>query len=144
MAISRYYRYGGDPQYYEAEWNGMGQRSARAAETRSMGGVFWEEDKSTGMVYPPLGNDGEIDEDALYDHPMADWPPTRRSGPEPLDIVQVPDWQKRPLSDYQFTSPMGAFQLSDNEKRLAVVGAVAVAGWFYFKSQKKPRRKRRR
>ncbi len=135
MAVSRYYRYGGDPKFYESEWNGMGQRSSRAAETRSLGGVFWEEDLSTGMAYPPLGNDEEIDEDALYDSPQGDWPPIRRSGPEPLDISQVPQWQKRPL---------GAFQLSDNEKRLVLFGGVALAGYWFFIRKPKPKRRRRR
>jgi len=119
----------------------MGQRSFRASETRSMGGTFWEEDLSTGRKWAAFGNDSEIDEDALYDHPMADWPPARRSGPEPLDPVQVPAWQKG-MGEYQFSSPMGAVQFSDNEKRLALVAGLGLAAWFLTRKPKTKRSRR--
>lgn len=92
MAVSRYYKFPGDPRYYTSEWDGMGVPSNRASETRAISN------------YVQAG----------------DWPPLRRSGPEPLSFFGT---------------------MSDNEKRLALLGAAALFGWYFF--IKKPKRGRR-
>jgi hypothetical protein len=73
---------------------------------------------------PPTGSRG------AETRGLGDWPPLRRSGPEPGSY------------DMPYTEGLGVFgTLSRNEKSLLLLGAAGVAAWFFF--IRKPKRKKR-
>ncbi len=66
---------------------------------------------------------------AAHHYPaLSDWPAVRPAGPEPLDPGEA---------------PMGMFDLSRNEKRLAFLAAGGAALWYFVLRKKRKRRARR-
>lgn len=115
------YRFGAQPKYYPANWDGYGHASTRAASRRSLGNLDWEE-AGGGLPYPPLvGNDCHPDPTRMYalqplvlspNNPLSGWPPVRPSGVEPLG-------------------------LSDSEKKYVMLGGAALAAWYLLKKKKR-------
>ena len=120
---SPYYRFGYQSADYAYNWHGgpggvpQASTAGRAAETRELGDFDLEESGATPY--------------AIHYPAVSDWPALRPSGPEPLDPGET---------------GLGLFgSLSDNEKRLAVLGVGAfTAWWFILRKQHKRRRKSRR
>lgn len=117
--MPKLYRYASQPQFFMSNWRGVSHASYRAGTTRGLGNLDWDE--ADGVIhYPPLANDLPVDEAALYQD-QGDWPPIRRSGPEPLSPGEVPPWQ------------LGLWDgLSDNEKRLALIGGLGILAYLWI------------
>ncbi|MBT8452989.1 MAG: hypothetical protein KJO40_13555 [Deltaproteobacteria bacterium] len=111
---SPYYRFGYQGAQYPFNWHGGAGGvpwSRVAAQTRELSDYDIEDSGLTpySMNYPALR--GNI--------ASGDWPALRPAGPEPLD-------------------PMGGIlDLSDNEKKLAMLAAAAGAFWWFFMKKKK-------
>lgn len=121
---SPYYDFGYQRRY-AYNWHGGagGVPSSRvAAETRELSDFDLEESGLTpyALHFPAMG-------DACSPPTIAisDWPALRPAGPEPLDPGEL-----------------GLFDLSDNEKQLALLAAAGVAAWWFL--LRKPKRRRRR
>lgn len=129
MAHARYYRFGGEPMAYMANWSGLPPAANRRGN-RELGGCF-----------PGLGAIPRH-ERTLHSVPL------RPSGPEPLDPGEMPAWQR--ASAYRanyMVQPVGAdeapasgpFGLSRNETRLAGLALAGAVGLFLWKRSKKKR-----
>jgi hypothetical protein len=127
---SPYYRFGYQGGRYAFNWHGGagGVPASRvAAETRELSDYDIEESGLTpySMNYPALrGAEGDTEEPAYVIAP-GDWPALRPAGPEPLD----PGEGGAPLG--------GLFDLSENEKKLAMMLAAGGALWWFFIRKKR-------
>ena len=115
---SPYYDFGYQTRY-PFQWHGGAggvPSGHRSAVRRELGAVDLEESGANSAY--------------TMNYPaFGDWPALRPAGPEPLDPGEA----------------LGLFDnLSDNEKRLALVGVVGAAAYWFFVLRKPKKRRRRR
>lgn len=120
-----YYEYGGVPHHYVAQWTGMPQPATRGAgETRSLG------------RYLPTGADF-LDVSATFHKELSDYdidyPVSVSMEAARRSILHSGPEQTR-IHDQPTPPELGFFgEMSRNEKKLALVGGIALAGWLAWR-----------
>ena len=110
--MPRFYQYAGQPRKYNATARIYGQ-GARASETTALGSRYLGPvpESDLGPIPPSLGR--------LY----GDLGRTKYFGGQLNNYVSNFGGQNKDL---------GAAMLSDNEKRLVMIGVIGLVGWFFL------------
>jgi len=122
----RYYRYGGQPMRYEANWKGVPAPSVRSAESFELGDASFPDSWNTGTYneelqesyYPPA---------TPRNYPSPITAPSR-GGVEPLSPQMYPAWQLKGLSGISVLGLSGG--------TLLAVGGAAVAAVLLLRKKK--------
>jgi hypothetical protein len=134
MASSPYFQFGAQRRYPFAWHGGAGgvPWSRVAGESRELASFDLEESglNPYSMAYPAFGK--------TRMHSVGDWPAVRPAGPEPLDPSGLGAIPRRALE-----SELGSIlDLSDNEKKLAMLVGAAAVGFLLWKRSKRGRGRR--
>jgi hypothetical protein len=139
MASSPYFQFGAQRRYPFAWHGGPGgvPQSRVAGESRELSNVDLEESglNPYSMPYPAFGR--------TRLHSVGDWPAVRPAGPEPLDPGGLGSTSRRmgARRPGDWHSVGSITDLSDNEKKLAMLVAAGAVGIFLWKRSKRGRRR---
>lgn len=144
---SPFYKFGGQ-QHYVYNWQHRAPAGSRAAETRALGAMESPLDRSL-QIGSGIGQGAQIfTPDLRVELGMnvlgADpYEESFREGAEHYPALTVPTGDWPPAYGYGSPEPVGFFgKLSDNEKKLAMLGAAGAAAWYFFFRKKRRRRRR--
>ena len=110
--FSRYYRYGGEPMHFAAQWTGLPPSSPRRGNLELSDANFYESAAPVKKMYRPLAKAvrnylrEEERQVSLSDVASGYGPPLRESGPEPLDPGAMPHWDDAYQAD-RLAMPVG-------------------------------------
>jgi hypothetical protein len=122
----RYYRFGGEPMGWMAQWGGLPPAAARRGERELSGSLgeanFYESAAPGSRRFRPLAKSYRVYRKNPLGHRMIlpapfrvspsdvlsgdDLVPLRESGPEPLDPGEMPSWQEAYMED-PLAQPVG-------------------------------------
>jgi hypothetical protein len=135
--MPRYYQYAGQPVQYNATARIYGHgKGSRAATSRSLGAA--ETSLSKRFIGPWSGAiPGERFQEPWPSEP--DWPKADLGSLGKLDLRST-YFGSQGFGDSNFggqnknihSLSLGAAMLSDNEKRLVMIGVIGLVGWFAF------------
>lgn len=114
----RYYRFGGEPMGFMAEWGGLPPAATRRGSRELGEANFYESAAPASRRFRPLAKSYKAYQKNPFGHEMIlmsrsdamsgdDLVPLRESGPEPLDPGEMPIWQEAYMED-PLAQPVGA------------------------------------